>query len=327
MEPIGPHLISIKDLSLEQINYVLDTAEQFSAVNKRSVKKVPSLRGKTVLNVFFEASTRTRVSFEIAAKRLSADAVNISASGSSVSKGETLRDTALTLQAMDPDVIVVRHPESGAPKFFAEQLDRVAVVNAGDGLHEHPTQALLDALTIRQKLGKLEGLTITLVGDVLRSRVARSNILLHKMLGNKIRIVAPPTLALNEFKKLGVEVYYDLAEGISGADIVMSLRMKKEYLGETFVPTLDEYARKYCISEKILAEHAPNSILLAPGPFIRGIEVDTDVIDGPRSQVNVQVNNGVAVRMAVVFLLSQSLSHRLYKDEGKDLEQEIDSAA
>lgn len=307
---LGPHLLGVHGLNREQIEYVLETAESFIDVNRRSVKKVPTLRGKTVVNLFYEASTRTRTSFEIAAKRLSADAVNISSSGSSVTKGETLVDTALTLQAMAPDIIVIRHPASGAPHFIAKILTNTAVVNAGDGLHEHPTQGLLDALTIRQSLGRLNDLTLVLVGDVLRSRVARSNILLHQILGNRIRIVGPPTLALREFNELGVEVHYDLERALEGADVVMSLRMKQEYLAESFVPSSVEYSRKYCIKEALLAKYAPQSIVLAPGPFNRGSEISSEVVDGPRSRISDQVTNGVAVRMAVLYLLCRNLAAR-----------------
>lgn len=304
------HLLGIEGLSLDQISYLLDTAEVFTDINRRKIKKVPSLRGKTVINLFLEPSTRTRTSFEIAAKRLSADAVNLSGSSSSVTKGETLIDTARTLEAMNPDVVVMRHSASGAPQLIAERLTSCAVVNAGDGLHEHPTQALLDALTIQQALGKLSGLKIVLVGDVLRSRVARSNIFLHRVLGNSVSVVAPPTLARPEFEALGVEVHYHMEAALEGADVVMSLRIKKEYLGQSFVPSLDEYSRKFCISERLLAQYAPDSIVLSPGPYIRGTEIDSEVIDGPRSYYDAQVENGVAVRMAVIYLLCRGLSAR-----------------
>lgn len=299
---LGQHLLGIEGLGKEQIEFILDTSEQFVEVSERSVKKVPTLRGKTVINLFLEPSTRTRVSFEIAAKRLNADAVNVSGKDSSTTKGETLVDTALTLQSMAPDVVVIRHASSGAPHLIARYLKDTAVINAGDGLHEHPTQALLDALTIRQRLGRITGLTMTMVGDVLRSRVARSNIILQKTLGNTVRIVAPPTLAKKEFEALGCEVYYDMEPALDGADVVMSLRMKHEYMTDFYVPSLDEYSRKYCITEKLLNRHCPKSILLAPGPFIRGTELTSEVADGPRSCINTQVKNGVAVRMAVIFL-------------------------
>ena len=307
MIQIGPNLLGIEGLSREQVLFLLDTAEQFVEVNQRSVKKVPTLRGKTIVNLFLEPSTRTRTSFEIAAKRLSADAVNVSGSGSSVTKGETLIDTATTIQAMAPDVVVIRHASSGAPWLISKYLTHSRVINAGDGLHEHPTQALLDALTIRQRLGRLDNLTITFVGDVLRSRVARSNIFLHRLLGNKIRAVAPPTIAPKEFEDLGCEVHYDMESGLAGSDVVMSLRMKHEYQHDFYVPNLDEYSIKYCITEKLLARACPKCIVLAPGPFIRGTEITSEVIDGPRSLYHQQVENGVAVRMASIFLLCSTL--------------------
>ncbi len=300
---IGQDLLGIAGLNKEQIDFLLDTAQQFVEINERDVKKVPTLRGKTIVNMFLEPSTRTRSSFEIAGKRLSAEVINVSGGDSSVKKGETLIDTALTLQAMSPDVVVLRHSSAGAPHLIAKHLKTAAVVNAGDGLHEHPTQALLDALTIRQHYGRLEGLTITLVGDALRSRVARSNILLHLLYGNKIRIVAPPTLAVKEFKDLGAEIYYDMAPALEGADIVMSLRMKHEYLKDHFIPNLDEYTKRFYISERLLSKYAPNCMVLAPGPYIRGVEIDSPVIDGPRSLYAKQVFNGVAVRMAVLLLM------------------------
>lgn len=303
---VGQHLLGIEGLSREQVEFYLDTAQQFCEVNERSVKKVPTLRGKTVINLFLEPSTRTRSSFEIAGKRLSAEVINVSEKQSSVTKGETLIDTALTLEAMHPDIVVMRHASSGSCELLTKVLKKAAVINAGDGLHEHPTQALLDALTIRQRLGKLSGLIITLVGDVLRSRVARSNILLHKLYGNEIRVVAPPTLAVKEFEELGARVYHDMPSALAGADVVMSLRMKHEYQTDHYIPNLDEYTRRFYISEKLLAAYAPNSVVLAPGPFIRGVEIDSPVIDGPRSLYAAQVGNGVAVRMAALFLMVSS---------------------
>lgn len=303
MTTIGPHLLGIEGLSREQIEFILDTAEQFVEVGERNVKKVPTLRGKTVINLFLEASTRTRSSFEIAGKRMSADVVNVSGSSSSTTKGESLIDTGYTLQAMNPDAVVIRHGSAGAPHLLAKVLKNTSVINAGDGLHEHPTQALLDALSIKQRLGRLEGLTMTIVGDVLRGRVARSNILLHQAFGNKVRVVAPPTIAVSEFKELGVEVYHEMGPALEGADVVMSLRMKLEYLKDWFVPNLDEYSRKYIVSEPVLRKYAPDCVVLAPGPIIRGTEITSEVADGPRSLISKQVNNGVAVRMAVLFLL------------------------
>lgn len=317
MSNIGPHLLGIDGLNREQVDFLLDSAQQFVEVNERSVKKVPTLRGKTVVNLFLEPSTRTRSSFELAGKRLSADVINISEKTSSTTKGETLIDTALTLQSMNPDVIVVRHPASGAPHLIAKYIKRASVVNAGDGLHEHPTQALLDALTIRQRLGRLEGITLTMVGDSFRSRVARSNILLHRLYGNKVRIVAPPTLAVKEFAELGVEVHHHMESALEGSDVVMSLRMKQEYLTDTFVPTLQEYTDRFNISEKILQRYCAKAIVLSPGPTIRGVEIDSEVVEGPRSQISRQVTNGVAVRMAVLLLLAVG-SHGVGKQDGEE---------
>jgi aspartate carbamoyltransferase catalytic subunit len=299
----GPHLLGIDGLTKEQVLFILDTAEQFVEISERSVKKVPTLRGKTVVNLFLEPSTRTRTSFEIAAKRLSADAINMGGKDSSVSKGETLIDTALNIQAMAPDIVVMRHQACGAPHLIARHLKNVAVVNAGDGLHEHPTQALLDSLSIRQRLGRLENITLTMVGDVLRGRVARSNILLHRLFGNKVRVAAPPTVAVKEFKALGVEVFHNLDEALPGSDVVMTLRMKHEYQTDFYVPNLDEYARHFCLTERRIAKHCPDAIVLAPGPIIRGTEIESALADGPRSLISKQVSNGVAVRMAVLFLL------------------------
>jgi aspartate carbamoyltransferase catalytic subunit len=301
---IPKHLLGIEGLTREQVDYFLDTAEQFVEVGERSVKKVPTLRGKTVINLFLEASTRTRSSFEIAGKRMSADVINISGSSSSTTKGETLLDTAYNLQSMSPDILVVRHAASGSAAFLAKHLKNTAVINAGDGLHEHPTQALLDALTIKQKLGTIDNLKITIVGDVLRSRVARSDIHLFKLYGCKINVVAPPTIALPEFKAMGVNVFHNLEAAVDAADVVYSLRMKHEYQKDHYVPHLDEYSKQFIVSERVLSKCAPKSIVLAPGPIIRGVEITSEVADGPRSLIQKQVNNGVAVRMAALFLLS-----------------------
>lgn len=303
-QKIGPHLLGLRNMTREQIEFVISTAQEFTEINTRSVKKVPTLRGKTVVNLFLEPSTRTRTSFEIAAKRLSADAINISGRDSSVTKGETLIDTIRTIQSMCPDILVMRHASSGAPHLVAKYLKNCALVNAGDGLHEHPTQGLLDALSIKQSLGRLDSLDIAIVGDSLRSRVVRSNIYLHRILGNRIRLVGPSTLIPNEFKDMGVEIFHDLAEGIKGADVVMSLRVKFEYLKDNFIPNLDEYTRLFCITESVLSDYAPKAVVLAPGPIVRGVEISSNVADGPRSLISKQVENGVAVRMAVLFLLS-----------------------
>ena len=324
MAHIGPHLLGIEGLTREQVDLLLDTSQQFVEVNERSVKKVPTLRGKTIINMFLEPSTRTRTSFEIAGKRLSADVVNVSGKDSSVSKGETLIDTAATIQAMAPDVVVLRHSSSGSPHLIARQVKGIAVVNAGDGLHEHPTQALLDALTVRQHFGKLDGLAITFVGDVLRSRVARSDIHLFKLYGCRLRVVAPPTLAVKEFEAMGVEVHHHMETALPGSDVVMSLRMKHEYLKDFFIPNLQEYTDQYFISERVLEKYCPQCVVLAPGPFIRGVEIDSRVIDGPRSLYMAQVGNGVAVRMAVLLLLS--VQGERTQEEKEEQEQSIRQA-
>jgi aspartate carbamoyltransferase catalytic subunit len=298
------HLLGIEGLMADQITALVDLGEEFIEINERPVKKVPALRGKTVINLFLEPSTRTRTSFEIAAKRLSAESINIGAKDSSVTKGESLLDTGLTLQAMAPDIVVMRHSSSGAPHFLANMLGKTAIVNAGDGLHEHPTQALLDAIAIRRRLGRLTGLTLTFVGDAYRSRVARSNIFLHRALGNSVRLVAPPTMAVKEFEDMGVEVSYTLEKGIKDADIVMPLRMKHEYLKDFFIPSLDEYSRLYCINEERLSRYCPEAIVLSPGPIDRGCEIDSHVADGLRSEIQRQVTFGVALRMSVLFLLA-----------------------
>ena len=303
MEQIGPHLLSVEGLSTAQIEHLIDTAEQFREINTRTVKKVPTMRGKTVINLFLEPSTRTRTSFEIAAKRLSAESINISGKDSSSTKGETLIDTVLNLQSMVPDAVVIRHASSGAADLIARHLTTAAVINAGDGLHEHPTQALLDLLTMRQALGRIHGLKIAIVGDALRSRVMRSNLILHRILGNEVRLVGPPTLVPREFESLGAKVVHDLGSGIEGADVVMSLRVKFEYLKDLFIPSLEEYSKLYYLNEARIARYAPQAIVMAPGPIVRGVEIDSELADGPRSQIFKQVENGVAVRMAVLFLL------------------------
>jgi aspartate carbamoyltransferase catalytic subunit len=307
------HLLGIQDLSREELEAYIENGRHFIEVSDRELKKVPALRGKTVINLFLEPSTRTRSSFEIAAKRLSADTINVSGSDSSVVKGETLLDTARTLEAMAPDILVMRHKESGAPQFLARYLGNTSVVNAGDGAHEHPTQALLDLLTLKmhfEKLGRgLSGLRVAIVGDVRHSRVARSNLWAHKLLGNEVVLIGPPTLVPSEFadpKAFGgqVRIEHDLQRGLEGADVVMCLRMQLERQSEHFVPSLEEYSRWYCISEKILAAKAPDCVVLHPGPANRGTEVSSEVLDGKRSLVSQQVTHGVAVRMAVLFTLA-----------------------
>ncbi|HMO16719.1 MAG TPA: aspartate carbamoyltransferase catalytic subunit [Oligoflexia bacterium] len=298
------HLLGIRGLTREDVNFFIDTSQSFVEVNTRSVKKVPALRGKTIINLFLEPSTRTRSSFEIAGKRLSADVINISGSSSSTTKGETLVDTLLNIRSMQPDVVVIRHAFSGSCELVRKMVPGTSIINAGDGLHEHPTQALLDALTLRQHFGSLEGLKLTIVGDVLRSRVARSNIFLHLLFGNEVRIVAPPTIAQSYFRQMGVKIYHHMDQALPGSDVVMSLRMKHEYQKDFYVPNLDEYAKRYIVSESIIKKYCEHAVVMAPGPIIRGTEITSEVADGPRSLILKQVSNGVAVRMAVLFLLA-----------------------
>lgn len=300
------HLLGIRELSAGEITHLLDTAEQFRDVSRREIKKVPALRGRTVINLFFEASTRTRTSFEIAAKRLSADAVNISVSTSSVSKGETLLDTARNLQAMSPDCIVLRHSMAGAPYHLAK-ICNAAIINAGDGAHEHPTQALLDALTIRERKGKIEGLKVAIIGDILHSRVARSNIHLLTKLGASVRIAGPGTLIPPEFAELvaeGLKIERSVTDAVDGADVIMILRIQRERQDSAFFPSLREYAVHYGIKAEHLHRAAPNAIVMHPGPMNRGIEISSELADGAQSLILDQVTNGVAVRMAVLYLLA-----------------------
>jgi len=300
------HLLGIRELSVDQIAHLLDTAESFRDVSKREIKKVPALRGRTVINLFFEPSTRTRTSFEIAAKRLSADAVNISVSTSSVSKGETLLDTARNLEAMAPDCIVIRHSSAGAPLHLS-RVCSAAIVNAGDGAHEHPTQALLDALTIRERKGRIEGLKIAIIGDALHSRVARSNIYLLSKLGASISLAGPGTLVPREFSELieqGVRVEQKIEDAIDGADVVMILRVQRERQTEAFFPSMREYAVHYGLHLDHLDLASPEAIVMHPGPINRGIEISSEIADGGRSLILDQVTNGVAVRMAVLYLLA-----------------------
>ncbi|MBX7053903.1 MAG: aspartate carbamoyltransferase catalytic subunit [Pyrinomonadaceae bacterium] len=311
-------LLGIRDLTADQIVGILDTAENFSEISTREVKKVPALRGKTVINLFFEASTRTRTSFELAAKRLSADAVNISVSSSSVSKGETLIDTAMNLDAMAPDCIVVRHASAGVPHQLAK-VSRAAIVNAGDGANEHPTQALLDAMTIREHKKQIDGLEVAIIGDILHSRVARSNIHLLTKLGAKIRVAGPGTLVPNDFQYLiesGVtsentqsaisnpqlEVCPSVEDAIAGADVVMILRIQRERQDSAYFPTLREYSVHYGLTNDRLDMAKKDAIVLHPGPMNRGIEIASEVADSSRSLILDQVKYGVAVRMAVLYL-------------------------
>ncbi len=296
--------LGIRNLSAEEIVGILNTAENFREINQREIKKVPTLRGKTVINLFFENSTRTRTSFELAAKRLSADTVNISVSASAIAKGETLVDTALNLDAMQPDCIVVRHSSAGVPHQLAK-VSRAAVINAGDGANEHPTQALLDAMTIREHKKKIEGLNVAIVGDILHSRVARSNIHLLTKLGAKVRVAGPKPLVPNDFQYLvekNLAVASNVEEAIEGADVVMILRIQSERQDSAFFPTLREYAIHYGLTQERLDLAEPDAIVLHPGPMNRGIEIASDVADSSRSLILDQVKYGVAVRMAVLYL-------------------------
>ena len=299
----GKDLVGLESLSQEQILMILDTAEPFKEISERRIKKVPVLRGKTIVNLFFEASTRTRVSFEFAEKRLSADTVNISAAGSSVIKGETLVDTARNLEAMRIDMVVMRHGSSGAARFLADRIPS-NVINAGDGRHEHPTQGLLDLLTIRDHCDRIEGLKVCLVGDILHSRVARSNIYGLLKLGAEIAVCAPKTLLPSAIGDLGVQVFKRVEEAIEWADVLNILRLQLERMEEGYVPSLREYNRIWGMTARKL-ELAPQDLLiLHPGPMNRGVEIDSDVADGSHSVILNQVTNGVAVRMAVLYLLA-----------------------
>ena len=295
------HLLGIEPLTREDIVTILDAADGLREVLDRPIKKVPALRGKTVVNLFYEASTRTRASFEVAEKVLSADSLTIATAASSVTKGETLLDTARNLEAMNPDMIVVRHASSGAPHFLARHC-RSAIVNAGDGAHEHPTQALLDALTLRQKKGRLEGLTVAIVGDLLHSRVARSNIWLLSKLGASVRLCAPPTLVPPGMQSLA-PVTNDIDEAIRGADAIMMLRIQMERMTGGFVPSLREYHARYGLTEARMRHAKKDVLIMHPGPMNRGVEIASEVADGPWSVILDQVTNGVAVRMAVLYLL------------------------
>jgi aspartate carbamoyltransferase catalytic subunit len=295
-------LLGIKGMTADEITLILDTAATFKDVSERDIKKVPTLRGKTVINLFYEASTRTRTSFELAGKRLSADVINISTSTSSVTKGETLLDTARNIEAMKSDMIIVRHSCSGAPEFLSTRL-KSSVINAGDGSHEHPTQALLDMFTIREKLGKLEGQTVSIVGDIMHSRVARSNIYGLTTMGAKVRVCGPPTMVPPGIECMGAEVYYDADKAVEGADVVMMLRLQLERQAAGLFPGAREYAGLFGLNRKRLERAAPHALVMHPGPMNRGVEISSDVADGA-SVILDQVTNGVAVRMAVMFLLS-----------------------
>ena len=299
------HLLAIEGLHPPQIAGLLDLAESYVLLNRSGQTQRDLLRGRTLINLFFEDSTRTRTSFELAGKRLGADVINMSVASSSVNKGETLLDTAGTLNAMQCDLLVVRHDQSGAPLLLAQKVD-AAVINAGDGLHEHPTQALLDALTIRRRKGRLQGLTVAICGDILHSRVARSNIHLLTAMGSRVRVVGPPTLIPAEAARLGVEVFHDMDAGLAGADIVMMLRLQKERMNGGLVPSAREYFRFFGLDAARLSKAADDALVMHPGPMNRGVEIDSAVADDPaRSLIREQVEMGVAVRMAVLDTLSR----------------------
>jgi len=301
-------LLGIRDLSAEEINTILDSAESFKEISQRAIKKVPTLRGKTVINFFFESSTRTRTSFEIAAKRLSADSINISASTSSLTKGETLIDTARNLEAMAPDAIIIRHPSPGVPHQLAKMID-ASVINGGDGAHEHPTQALLDAFTIREHKRRIAGLQVAIIGDITHSRVARSNTHLLTKLGAHVKVAGPRTLIPPDYDKLiensegSVTVCARIDDAIAGSDVVMMLRIQRERMSDAFFPSLKEYSVEYGLTVRRLELADPDCIVMHPGPINRGIEISSEVVDSARSLILDQVTNGVAVRMAILFLL------------------------
>jgi aspartate carbamoyltransferase catalytic subunit len=299
-------LLGIEGLSRLDMQLLLDMADEAVEVSRQVEKKKTTLRGRTQVNLFFEPSTRTQSSFEIAGKRLGADVMNMSVASSSVKKGETLIDTAITLNAMRPDIIIVRHHQAGAVKLLAQKVE-CSVVNAGDGAHEHPTQALLDALTIRRRRGRIEGLVVAICGDILHSRVARSNIILLQALGARVRCIGPSTLLPAGIAGLGVEVFTSMREGLAGADIIMMLRLQRERMNGSFVPSVKEYFRFFGLDEEKLSYAKPDALVMHPGPMNRGVEIASDVADGAQSLIREQVEMGVAVRMAVLEALARHL--------------------
>ena len=297
-------ILGMKDISVDEINMILETAESFLEISTREIKKVPTLRGKSVINLFYEASTRSRTSFEIAGKRLSADTINISASTSSVVKGETLIDTARNLEAMNPDVIVIRHSAAGAPHMLARML-RQSIINAGDGAHEHPTQALLDMMTIKEKKGRIAGLKVAIVGDIMHSRVARSNIYGLSKMGANIVLAGPATMLPRNIEQMGVAVHTKLEDAIVDADVVMMLRIQLERQNQSIFPSLREYSQHYCLNRTNIQLAKKDVIVMHPGPINRGVQISPDIADDPSCSVILdQVNNGVAVRMALLYLLT-----------------------
>jgi aspartate carbamoyltransferase catalytic subunit len=297
------HLLTIEELSAEEITLVLDTAASFKEVSSRTIKKVPALRGKTVVSLFMEPSTRTRVSFELAAKRLSADTLSITAQASSITKGETLKDTARNIEAMNVDFVVLRHSAAGAPKFLAERLD-ASILNAGDGAHEHPTQALLDVFTMREKLGRIAGLNVVILGDILFSRVARSNIWALTKLGANVTLCGPTTLVPPALKKMGVNITYNLDEALRTADVINLLRIQHERQRKSLFPSVREYATLFGLNQERFRLTKPDVLIMHPGPINRGVEIASEVADCPRSVILEQVTNGLAIRMAALFLLN-----------------------
>jgi aspartate carbamoyltransferase catalytic subunit len=295
-------LLGIADLEPEEISLILDTASSFKEISTRPIKKVPTLRGKTVMTMFYEPSTRTRMSFEIAAKRLSADTLNLTVAASSAVKGETLADTAHNLEAMAPDVLIIRHPSSGAPHYLAQRL-KCGVVNAGDGIHEHPTQALLDLLTVREAKGTLSGLKVAIIGDIAHSRVARSNIYAFTKMGSQVTLAGPGTMLPPYLETLGATVTTSLVEAVTGADVIMMLRLQLERQGQMYLSTLREYSTFFGLAPNHLKLAKEDVIILHPGPLNRGVEISPEVADGPHSLILEQVTNGVAVRMAVLYFL------------------------
>ena len=295
-------LLGIADLEVAEIRLILDTAASLKEISARPIKKVPTLRGKTVVTVFYEPSTRTRMSFEIAAKRLSADTLNLTVAASSAVKGETLMDTAHNLEAMQPDLLVIRHPASGAPHYLARRL-KCGVINAGDGLHEHPTQALLDLLTVEEAKGRLDGLKVAIIGDIAHSRVARSDILAFTKMGSQVTVAGPATMLPPYLESLGARVSYSLEEAVEGADVIMMLRLQLERMGQMFLSTLREYSRFFGLAPRHLTLAQPDVIIMHPGPLNRGVEISPEVADGSHSVILEQVTNGVAVRMAMLYLL------------------------
>jgi aspartate carbamoyltransferase catalytic subunit len=303
------HLLGIEGLSPEEINHFLDLADGYVELNRQAERKRTLLRGRTIINCFFENSTRTRTSFEVAGKRLGGDVINMAIAASSMHKGETLIDTAMTLNAMHPNVLIVRHPESGAVQLLSEKLD-CAVINAGDGSHEHPTQALLDALTIRRRKGRLSGLNVAICGDILHSRVARSNIALMNIVGARVRVVAPRTLLPAEIERLGVEVFYNMTDGLADVDIVMMLRLQSERMHGAFIPSTREYFHFFGLDYDKLRAAKPDALIMHPGPMNRGVEIGSEVADDiDRSLIRAQVEIGVAVRMACLEILTRDLGN------------------